>query len=57
MQRQIRRCALLLFPEESLNPRTVDQIVFEGFTDVDIAVFGNGVGRITFPLTDGEDYV
>jgi len=39
MQRQLRRCALLLFPEESLNPETIDQIASEGFTDVGVAVF------------------
>ena len=43
--RAIRRCALLLFPEHSLNPDTLDALRTEGFTDVGVATFISGTHR------------
>ena len=44
--RELRRCALLLFPDKSLNAETLDGIVAEGFTDGGVAAIQN---REQFP--------
>lgn len=43
--RQLRRCALLLFPGESLNAATLDRIVREGFSDVGVMIVGHRDGQ------------
>ena len=43
--RTIRRCALLLFPEKSLDPAALDPLRTEGFTDIGVATFISGTHR------------
>jgi hypothetical protein len=44
----LRRCALLLFPGESLCPAALDRIAAEDFTDVGVTLIGSRL-RDQFP--------